>query len=84
VSAVWIVVIILLVVAASVVVANIAVRRKGYSIPGKTIVSCSKGHLFTTTWVEGGSLKAVTTDRGIHRQYPAAGRALGADRGDTR
>jgi hypothetical protein len=59
VSAVWIAVIILLVVAASVVVTNIAVRRKGYSIPGKTTVRCSKGHLFTTTWVEGGSLKAV-------------------------
>jgi hypothetical protein len=59
VTAVWIAVIILLVVAASFVVANVAVRRKGYSIPGKTIVRCSKGHLFTTTWVEGGSLKAV-------------------------
>jgi hypothetical protein len=38
---------------------NVVMRRKGYSIPGKTIVRCSKGHLFTTTWIEGGSLKAV-------------------------
>jgi hypothetical protein len=35
------------------------VRRKGYTIPGKTIVRCNKGHLFTTTWIEGGSLKAI-------------------------
>lgn len=34
-------------------------RRKGYSIPGTTIVRCSKGHLFTTTWIEGGSLRAI-------------------------
>ena len=58
-SVIWIVIIILGVIAAVVVVANVVVRHKGYSIPGKTIVRCSKGHLFTTTWVEGGSLKAV-------------------------
>jgi hypothetical protein len=56
----WIVTIgVLAVVAVVVVVTNVAVRRRGYSIPGKTVVRCSKGHLFTTTWVEGGSLKAV-------------------------
>lgn len=38
---------------------NVGMRRKGYSIPGKTVVRCSKGHLFRTTWIEGGSLKAV-------------------------
>ena len=43
----------------SVVVVNVAVQRRGYSIPGKTIVRCSRGHLFTTTWIEGGSLKAI-------------------------
>lgn len=57
-SAIWIGIIILALIAV-VVVANVAVRRKGYSIPGKTVVRCSKGHLFTTTWVEGGSLKAI-------------------------
>ena len=58
-SAVWITVIVLGVVAVVVVIVNATVRRKGYSIPGKTVVRCSKGHLFTTTWVEGGSLKAI-------------------------
>lgn len=56
----WIVIIALLfVLAISVLVVNAVVRRHGYSIPGKTVVRCSKGHLFTTTWIEGGSLKAV-------------------------
>lgn len=41
------------------VMVNVVVRRKGYSIPGKTVVRCSRGHLFVTTWVEGGSLNAV-------------------------
>ena len=52
-------VVILAVVGVLVIVANVRARRKGYSIPGKTVVRCSKGHLFTTTWIEGGSLKAV-------------------------
>ena len=51
--------IVLAVVVISVVVINIVMRRKGYSIPGRTVVRCSKGHVFTTTWIEGGSLKAV-------------------------
>jgi len=56
----WIVgLIILAVLAGAVVIGNFVVRRKGYSIPGKTVVRCNKGHLFTTTWIEGGSLKAV-------------------------
>jgi hypothetical protein len=42
-----------------VVAANIVMRRKGYSIPGRTVVRCSKGHLFRTTWIEGASFKAV-------------------------
>jgi hypothetical protein len=51
--------VVLVVVAVSIVVLNLAMRRHGYSIPGKTVVRCSKGHLFTTTWIEGGSLRAV-------------------------
>ena len=58
-SSFWIVLIILLVVVAIVVIANLLVRHMGYAIPGKTIVRCSKGHLFTTTWIEGASLKAI-------------------------
>ena len=50
---------VLLVVVALVVVINVIMRRRGFSIPGKTVVRCSKGHLFTTSWIEGASLKAV-------------------------
>jgi len=53
-----VIIIVLLVVAISVVVANIVARRKGYPIPGKTIVRCSQGHLFTTTWIAGTSFMA--------------------------
>jgi hypothetical protein len=52
-------VILVAVVVLGIIILNVVMRRKGYSIPGKTIVRCSKGHLFTTTWIEGGSLKAV-------------------------
>ena len=58
-SNVWIAVIVRVVhVVASVMIMNLVARRQDYSIPGKTILRC-KGHLFTTTWTEGGSLKAV-------------------------
>jgi hypothetical protein len=59
VSTFWIVLILVLVLVAMVPAVNVIVRRKGYAIPGKTIVRCDQGHLFTTTWVEGGSLKAI-------------------------
>jgi hypothetical protein len=35
-------------------------QRRGYSgMGGDTIVRCSQGHLFTTTWIVGSSVKAV-------------------------
>ena len=35
-------------------------RRRGYSgMGGDTIVRCSRGHLFTTIWIVGSSVKAV-------------------------
>ena|ERR1700744_4362745 len=42
-----------------VILMNVVMRRKGYHIPGKTAVRCSKGHLFRTTWIEGGSLVSI-------------------------
>lgn len=58
-TALIIAIVILGLVGIVVVVMNVVMRRRGYDIPGTTVVRCSKGHLFTTTWVEGGSLKAV-------------------------
>jgi hypothetical protein len=40
--------------------ATIAAQRMGYSgIGGDTVVRCRAGHLFTTLWVPGASLKSV-------------------------
>ncbi len=55
----WIGAIVLLVVLVLVVALNVTMRRRGYSIPGRTVVRCSRGHLFRTTWIEGGSFTAV-------------------------
>jgi hypothetical protein len=59
VAAVWILVGVVIAVALLVAEQNVRMRRRGYSIPGKTVARCSAGHLFTTKWIEGGSLKAV-------------------------
>jgi hypothetical protein len=50
---------ILLIVGIIVVASNVSMRKKGYDVPGRTAVRCSAGHVFRTTWIEGGSLKAV-------------------------
>jgi hypothetical protein len=34
-------------------------RRLGYKVGGNVIVRCRRGHLFTTMWIPGMSLKAV-------------------------
>ena len=55
----WLGLLILVAVGILVVAMNLRARRRGFAIPGKTPVRCSQGHLFETTWIEGGSLKAV-------------------------
>jgi hypothetical protein len=37
----------------------VLVRRRGYVLGANTVVRCRDGHLFTTLWIPGGSLKAV-------------------------
>ncbi len=40
--------------------ATLLARRRGYNVgSGRTIVRCMDGHLFTTIWIPGGSLKAM-------------------------
>lgn len=42
------------------VVGTIVARRRGYSgLGGNTVVRCRQGHLFTTIWVPGASVKAI-------------------------
>jgi hypothetical protein len=37
----------------------VVARRRGYVIGANTVVRCRSGHLFTTLWIPGISLKAV-------------------------
>ena len=50
-------------VLAAVVVANvvgtIVARFLGYRVGGKTVVRCRRGHLFTTIWIPGASIKSI-------------------------
>jgi hypothetical protein len=39
--------------------ALVVARRRGSLIAADSVVRCRKGHLFTTIWIPGGSLKAV-------------------------
>ena len=41
------------------VVATVIGRRRGYGFGGDTLVRCRQGHLFTTIWIPGVSLKSV-------------------------
>ena len=38
---------------------TVVARLRGYRIGGNVVVRCRRGHLFTTIWIPGGSLKAV-------------------------
>lgn len=40
-------------------IGTVAARRRGYNIGGATIVRCRQGHLFSTIWIPGASLKAI-------------------------
>jgi hypothetical protein len=41
------------------VVGTILARLRGYRFGGNVIVRCRQGHLFTTIWIPGASLKSV-------------------------
>jgi hypothetical protein len=59
-SAVLVTLIIIGVVVIALAIGTAVARRRGYSgIGGDTIVRCSKGHLFTTIWLPGASLKSI-------------------------
>jgi hypothetical protein len=39
---------------------TLVARRRGYpSMGGDVVVRCREGHLFTTWWIPGGSIKAI-------------------------
>ena len=49
----------LAIIAAGVIAETIPLWRHGYRIGGNVVVRCSKGHLFTTIWLPGASLKSL-------------------------
>jgi hypothetical protein len=40
-------------------VGTLIARRRGYNIGGTLVVRCRQGHLFSTIWIPGVSLKAI-------------------------
>ena len=49
-----------LIVVAGLIAATIVARRRGYGVGGtEVVVRCMDGHLFTTIWIPGASLKAL-------------------------
>ncbi|MGH9303650.1 MAG: hypothetical protein ACRDZ5_04450 [Acidimicrobiales bacterium] len=50
---------VLLIIAAALSAGTVAARRAGYAVGGNTIVRCRRGHLFTTLWIPGVSVKAI-------------------------
>jgi hypothetical protein len=46
-------------VAAAALAEVIPVWRRGYGVGGNVVVRCHKGHLFTTIWVPGASVKSI-------------------------
>ena len=41
------------------VVGTVIARSLGYAVGGNTVVRCRQGHLFTTLWIPGASLKSI-------------------------
>jgi hypothetical protein len=64
------VIVVIVVVIAVAVLGTVIGRRRGYNIGGDTIVRCSAGHLFTTIWLPGISLKAVRLGTSRYQHCP--------------
>ena len=64
---------ILVLAVAAVLVESAAVRLRGYRVAGNVVVRCRKGHLFTTIWVPGASLKSLRFGWWRFQHCPVAG-----------
>jgi hypothetical protein len=49
----------LLIVVTAILLEPVAMRLRGYRMGGNLVVRCRKGHLFTTIWLPGASLKSI-------------------------
>jgi len=50
---------VLAVIAVGYVVGTVVATRQGYSFGRNSLVRCRRGHLFTTVWIPGASVKAL-------------------------
>jgi hypothetical protein len=66
-------ILVLLLVVVVLIGGTVVMRRRGYSVGGATIVRCGAGHLFTTLWIPGASLKSVRLGW-VRFQYCPVGR----------
>lgn len=48
-----------LIIVAAVLAELIAMKLRGYRMGGNLVVRCRRGHLFTTIWLPGASLKSI-------------------------
>jgi hypothetical protein len=62
-----------LVAVSSVAVEAAAIKRLGYPFAGNVVVRCRHGHLFTTIWVPGASLKALRLGKWRFQRCPVGG-----------
>jgi hypothetical protein len=70
-SAVLVTLIIIGIVVIALAIGTAVARRRGYSgIGGDTVVRCSKGHLFTTIWLPGASLKSIRLGMSRYQHCP--------------
>ncbi len=55
------------------VAGTLLARRLGYQVGGNCVVRCRDGHLFTTIWIPGASLKAVRLGWKRFQRCPVGG-----------
>jgi hypothetical protein len=58
---------------ASLIAEPVAMKLRGYPIGGKLVVRCRKGHLFTTFWIPGVSVKAIRLGWWRYQRCPVGG-----------
>lgn len=63
----------LVIVAAIIVVEIVTMRLRGYRVGVNVIVRCQEGHLFTTIWLPGGSLKSIRLGWWRFQRCPVGG-----------
>jgi hypothetical protein len=48
-----------LIILAAILLEPVGMKLRGYRMGGDVVVRCRRGHLFTTIWIPGASLKSV-------------------------